>query len=418
MKSKLLILSLLTISNIYALNMQEAVESALEKSHLLSSKQSKIEASRANEDLLFGAYKPNLSLGYQYSTRDFENFMKKKKESLFNVSLDYNLFNGFYDKYNLKSQESLTKSEEYLKDASIADLKQQTQNSYLSLLQALKVQKVQDEAVTLLTNQLKDSQNLYKQGIIAKSKYLKVKVELQSSRQDKLKADSDVIDMKNALSSMIHQNIVLSELQESNLMLSQTVNFEDSLKQSLDTRSELKYLEALKESQEANIKAVNSTYYPKVGLALDYNKYGDEFIPDNFSYGDLGSIDDEMMGTLSLSYDLYSGGKAKNQKLIHKHTIMSINEDIKSTRQDIKLQLQQALEKIKVSKGQIDVAKLSISEAKEHYRMTNSRFKQQLDSTTDLLDARLLRTKAENNLYQAQYDYQKAVANLWRVMER
>jgi len=417
MKSKILFVSLITATQIYALNIQEAVNSALEKNHLLISKESTIAASRANEDVLMSAYKPNLSLGYQFTGRDFENFMKKKQESLLNVSLDYNLFNGFYDKYSIKSQESITKSEEYLKASSIADIKQQTQNAYISLLQALKVQKVQTEAVSLLTNQLKDSQNLYKQGIIAKSKYLKVKVELQSAKQEKLRADSAVIDAQNTLSSLIQEDVELSTLEESNLVLTQTENFQDALRASMQKRSEIKYLEALKKAEESSLKATNSAYYPKVSIALDYNKYGDEFIPDNFSYGALGSIDDEVMGTLSLTYDLYSGGRVKNQKLVHKHTIMSLNEDIKSTKLDIKLQLQQALEKLKVSKGQIDVATLSISEAKEHYRMTNNRFKQQLDSTTDLLDARLLLTQAENNLYQAKYDYQKAIINLERVME-
>ena len=154
-----------------------------------------------------------------------------------------------------------------------------------------------------------------------------------------------------------------------------------------------------------------------LSLPVDYNKYGDELIPDNFSYGDLGSIDDEIVGTLNLSYDLYSGGKVKNQKMIYKYQILSIEEDIKKTKIDIKLQLQQALEQFKVTKGQIEVAKLTIQEAKEHYRMTNNRYKQQLDSATDLLDARFLLTSAKNSLTQAKYDHQKAIVNIERILE-
>lgn len=418
MKSKLLLVTLLTASNIYALTIEEAVNSALEKSYQLHAKESTIYASQASEDVLTGAYKPNLSLGYQFTSRDFENFMRKKKESLFNLSLDYNLFNGFYDKYTLKSQEKRTLSERYLKASLKADIKQETQYAYLSLLQALKVQKVQNEAVQLLSNQLKDSHNFFKQGLIAKSKYLKVKVALQSTKQDKLHADSDVVNIKNRLSSLTHEDVELSSLQESNVTLNHKPHFATDMNHSIHTRSEIGYLKALIESQKASKQAVNSVYYPKIGLALDYNKYGDEFIPDNFSYGALGSIDDEWMGTVSLSYELYSGGRAKNQKLIHKHTIMSLEQDILRTKADIKLQLQQAIEYMKVSKGQVAVAKLSISEAKEHYRMTQNRFKQQLDSTTDLLDARLLLTKAENALYQAKYDYQKAIVDYERVLEK
>jgi outer membrane protein TolC len=416
MRAKIALLSLLTITNLIALDIDEAVQKALESSHLINSKEYKIKSFKANTALLTSAYKPNLSLAYQYTNRDFENFMKKKKESLFNVSLDFNLFNGFYDKYSIKSQEDLTKSEQWLLQSSIADVKQQTKNSYLSLLQVLKVEEVQNEAVTLLQRQLKDSKSLLAQGLIPKSNYLKVKVELQNTKQEQLRAKSNVVDKKNILSSLLQLEVNLKELKESNITADLSTNFNQLLEQSLSNRSEIKYLEALKQSQKESIKAVNSIYYPKVGLSIDYNKYGDEFIPNNFSYGDLGSIDDEIVGTLNLSYDLYSGGRAKNQKMIYKYQILSIEEDIKKAKIDIKLQLQQALEQFKVTKGQIKVAKLTIEEAKEHYRMTNNRYKQQLDSATDLLDARFLLTSAKNSLTQAKYDHQKAIVNIERIL--
>ena len=418
MRVKILLVSFVTMSNLLALNIDEAVQKALETSHLINAQEHKISGSKANEALLTSAYKPNLSLAYQYLNRDFENFMKKKEESFVNVSLDFNLFNGFYDKYSIKSQESLTQSQQWLLQSNIADLKQQTKISYLSLLQALKIKEVQDEAITLLESQLKDSKNLLTQGLIPKSKYLKVKVELQSTKQTQLRAISDVNNAKNTLTSLIQREINLQEIKESKINIDFETKFERLYQISLDKRSEIKYLESLKQAQKDSIEAVNSSYYPKVGIALDYNKYGDELIPDNFSYGDLGSMDDEVVATLNLSYELYSGGEAKNQKRIHKYQILSINEDIKNTKLDIKLQLQQALEQLRVSQGQIEVAKLSIEEAKEHYRMTNNRYKQQLDSTTDLLDARLLLTQAKNDLTLAEYDHQKAIVNIERILQK
>ena len=417
MKNRLILLSLMMVTNLMALNMDEAVEKALNNSHTLKSQEHKIGASKANEALLGAAYKPNLSVGYQYGKRDFSNFMNTREESLFNVSVDYNLFNGFYDKYTLESQEHLTASEQWLHASNVADLKQLTQKRYLNLLQALKSKTVQDEAVELLTNQLKDSQNLLTQGLIDKSKYLKVKVELQSTKQAQLQANSNVTNAKNALASLIQENIRVEELQESNKNQSFDSNFENLYAKSIEKRSEIKYLEALKKSQEANIDAVNSVYYPKVGLSLDYNKYGEEIIPNGVSYGTLGSMKNEVLGTINISYDLYSGGKAHNQRTLHKSKILSLTEDIEKTKEDIKLQLQQALEALKVSQGQIEVAQLSIDEAQENYRITNNRHKQQLDSTTDLLDARLLLTTAQNNLTVAEYNYQKTVVDIERILE-
>lgn len=417
MQKRLLLLSLLTMSNLMGLSMDEAVEKALNQSHLLKSQAYKIDGSKATEEVLGSAYKPTLSTSYQYSKRDFQNFMRLRDESNFNISLDYNLFNGFYDKYTLESQEHLTQSQKWLLQSNIADLKQLTQQRYLDLLQALKSQTVQDEAVALLENQLKDTQNFLNQGLIDRSKYLKVKVELQSAQQAQLQAKSSVTNAKNALSSLIQEPIVLTELQEASKNEVNSGDFNTLYNSSLVQRSELKYLEALKESQEANIEAVNSVYYPKVGLALDYNRYGEELIPNGVTYGTLGSMKNKVVGSIKVSYDLYSGGKAQNEKTVYKSQALSLAEDIEKTKLDIKLQLQEALEQLKVTQGQIEVAQSSIEEAQEHYRITQNRYKQQLDSTTDLLDAGLLLTTAKNNLTVAEYNHLRSMVNIERIVQ-
>ncbi|CAA6820428.1 MAG: Unknown protein [uncultured Sulfurovum sp.] len=418
MKIKLTLILLLTVSHLIALNMDEAVEKALNASHSLTSQEYKIDSAKANEALLNANFKPTVSTTYNYSRRNFENFISTKEDSLFNVSVDYNLFNGFYDKYTLESQKYLTDSEEYLLQSKSADLKQLTRKRYLNLLQAIESKTVQDEAVALLEKQLQDSQNLLDQGMIAKSKYLKVKVELQSTQQAHLQARSNINNARNALSSLIQERVVLEELEEPQANHIADTSFENLYTLSLEKRSELKYLEALKQSQASSMEAVDSVYYPKIGLALDYNKYGDELLPNGVSYGALGSKENEVIGSVKISYDLYSGKKSDYQKRIHKSQILSLGEDIEQIKWDIKLQLQEALEQLKVSQGQIGVAEESIIEAQEHFRITNNRYKEQLDTTTDLLDARLLLTTAKSNLTVAQYNYQQTIVDIERVLER
>jgi outer membrane protein TolC len=416
MKNRLTLLSLLLTGNLMALSMDEAVEKAIAQSHQLKSQEYTIESSRASEAILSSSYRPSLSAKYDYTTRDVGTFIRLKNESNFNVSLKYNLFNGFYDKYTIEGQKHMTDSEEWRQRSNIADLKQLTQQRYVTLLQAIKNKNVQDEAVELLENQLKDSQNHLTQGLIDKSKYLKVKVELQNAKQAQLQANSNVINAKNALAYLVQESIVLETLQEPVRNETFGRDFETLYAQSLEKRSEIKYLEALKRSQESNIKAVDAVYYPKIDLSLDYNKLGDKIIPNGVSYGALGSVNDEVLGKVSFSYDLYSGGKANSTRKRNKAQLMSIVEEIEKTKVDIKLQLQQALEQLKVTQGQIEVAQLSIEEAEENYRITNNRYKQQLDSTTDLLDARLLLTTAKNSLALAEYSYLLAVVDVERVV--
>ena len=66
----------------------------------------------------------------------------------------------------------------------------------------------------------------------------------------------------------------------------------------------------------------------------------------------------------------------------------------------------------------IATAKAAITQAEENYRITQDRFKEQLTTNTEVLDARVLLTRAQDNYYSALRTFNVAQAKLQRAMGR
>ena len=73
---------------------------------------------------------------------------------------------------------------------------------------------------------------------------------------------------------------------------------------------------------------------------------------------------------------------------------------------------------IAVSKGQLGVAEKAISQAEENYRVTDNQFRERVATTTDLINARILLTRAKNNYNAALYSLHLSSEQIQRVIEK
>jgi len=62
------------------------------------------------------------------------------------------------------------------------------------------------------------------------------------------------------------------------------------------------------------------------------------------------------------------------------------------------------------------MVKKDIQEKRKYFRLNQERYSEQMATTTDVLDAQLLLTQAENNYYSALSDYHIAKARLERAI--
>ena len=82
----------------------------------------------------------------------------------------------------------------------------------------------------------------------------------------------------------------------------------------------------------------------------------------------------------------------------------------------VKLQVKNAYLHLKTAEKNIETARISVGQARENYRITDLQYKEQVTTSTEVLDAQTLLTQAQNNYYGALYRYNTAIAELERAI--
>ncbi len=108
--------------NLYALDINEAVETSLLNNNNLKQQQYIYDEAKENINISKSSYQPKFDLSYTYNA-NAENINNAGKDnSNASAVLSYNLFNGLADKYNLKSSEQLADTSMYNYQAAKFDL--------------------------------------------------------------------------------------------------------------------------------------------------------------------------------------------------------------------------------------------------------------------------------------------------------
>jgi len=82
----------------------------------------------------------------------------------------------------------------------------------------------------------------------------------------------------------------------------------------------------------------------------------------------------------------------------------------------VKLEVQTAYLDVRDTAERIRVTQKAVSQGEENLRLNEERYKEQVGTATDVIDAQTLLTKARVNFFNARYDHQMAKATfLWAV---
>jgi outer membrane protein len=160
--------------------------------------------------------------------------------------------------------------------------------------------------------------------------------------------------------------------------------------------------------------SIRGRYYPSVDLSLSHNRFGEQFafdgLPDPLP-------DSDTRAMVEAKWNLFEGWRTKNDILAEESEVRAITERIRDTKENIFLQLKVAVEEYRVSAGRIELARAGIEQAEENFRITENQFRERVATTTDLLDARFLLSRARDEYNNAFYNLNLAMAALVRVVE-
>jgi outer membrane protein TolC len=408
MKNKLLLVSLLG-ANLFALDINSAIDSAMKNNFALKQKQYIVDESKASLDGAYNGYLPKVDLSYSFNDSNYK-IGQKEKHSVATAKLSYNLFNGFYDRYNIKANENRFDASKYTLKASREDLKLNVKKAYINYLLKQKETKTNSDALELYKIQYNDSSNFFNQGLIAKNELLEVEVQMLNAKQSYQSSKSALKIAKQELENIMGQRVASTENIEELTKAEENIKIGE-LK--LDNRSEIKSLKSNIQSFYNSAKTVTSNFYPKLNASMSYNKYGDAEMPkDAENYPDSQTI-----GSVNLNWNIFNGGSDSSSMRAYKmkanQSLMAL-EDLKL---QIRLQYENAKENYETAKLNLQSATKAKESAKLNYEIVSSKVKEGLSSNKDLIDANYLLTKSKQDFYSAYYNKYLAIATLKRVIE-
>lgn len=410
---KILLLTFYSFS-LCALDINEALERAFKNNPTLKEKEFLIQSSKEETNQAYSGYKPSLDLSYGFSQFSEDNFVGANSSSDADAILSYNLFNGFIDKYTIKTREENENIALYTHAASKADLKLQVYLAYINYLRSKQEINIAQDTITLLEQQLMDAKNFYEQGLFAKNDYLQVDVELASAKQALLSSKRNVKIAFYKLKRLLGAQLLKSETIEDISREQQELDPLLLREKMLSNRSEIKLLSSEKQALNYSYQAAASSYYPKIDAQARYQVAGEDPIPDG---GTTFSIHEQSSATINMSWNLYKGGADESKRASLMYQESASNERLHDLYLELDFQLEQSTEAYLLAKNQIIVSTKALEQAKENFRITKNQFDANIANTTLMLDAQRFLAQAQVNYYTAYFALYDAMSEIERVIE-
>jgi outer membrane protein len=289
----------------------------------------------------------------------------------------------------------------------------QVREGYFNILRAEKFLDVAKQAVKQFEAQLEVTKAFFEVGIVPKNDVLQGEVRLANARQGLVKAENDLAVAKSSFNILLRREIdapfgVVDILEYKPFYM----GFEESLEEALRQRPEIKNAELKIEQAKENVKIAKSGFFPTINLTGSYNKLSEE-------PGLTGDLRTERWSIQALAtFTLWEWGKTAN-KVGESRVKVTQAEDAKiQLKEGIILEVKEDYLNMLVAEKNIDVAKKAIEQAEENLRMNEERYKYQVATATDVLDAVTLLAQARVNYYSALSDFNIAKARLERAMGR
>jgi outer membrane protein TolC len=121
---------------------------------------------------------------------------------------------------------------------------------------------------------------------------------------------------------------------------------------------------------------------------------------------------------MTATWRFFEWGKTGADIEKQKFAKRALMEKIKGVEDRIRLEIKSAFLDLQVAQKNIGTAREGLGQARENSRITNLQYKNQVTTSTEVLDSRTFLSQAETNYYRALYGYMVALANLERAVGR
>lgn len=284
------------------------------------------------------------------------------------------------------------------------DMRETVTNSYYGMLQADNVQNLSRESVARLEEHLKNVKAQYDVGVVAKVDVLRSEVELADAQQTLIQAENAYHIAEATLNKIVGLPMDTTlKLQDS----MQYTPYDNDMKYCLDYAAEHRPdIEQARQNVEAAkgaLKVARSGYMPQVSASAsqnwnDTNWPGDE--NGNWSVG------------VGVSMNIFDTGVTLSKIHGAEADLAKAEESYRDAVDSIMLEVRSTYLNLREAEKRIKTTEVAVAKAEEDYHIAQVRYMAGVGTNTDVLDAQVALTDAQNNYVQSLYDYNTSKTSL------
>lgn len=409
----LLLPSLLFAQNVKKLTIQEAIQLGVENSKNLKLSQNRIDEAVAKLDVEKDKALPSANASILYNHLEIPNrtlsisgldpvdLPKRADAYLGTVSVQELIYGGGRLKYARESTRLLADVARLDADKIREEATYATIQTYYSLYKLLQSHKVVDQNLASIASQLKQAQRFFEQGIVTKNDVLRFQLQQANVTLTRLEIEGNqkIVNYNLNLLLGLPEN-TLVEINDPEGQMQPVGPLTDYLDQGLSTRQELRELDVRNKVADADIKTVKANMSPTFGVGGDlyYLNPGSKVIPSAHQF--ITPI--SLAATLSWNIGTLWTNKHKVSEARIQQKNVVIQKDIQSD--NVRNEINQSYQNYQVAKNKIDILETSIEQAAENDRLFESKYKNNVASVTDRIDAETLLYQSKINLEIAKAD--------------
>ena len=278
---------------------------------------------------------------------------------------------------------------------------------YFRVLRGEKLIGVAQQEVVQFGDQLKDAKNLYQFGLSTYNDVLQAEVNMADSQQRLITATNDVTNAKSALNKLIGLPIPTPlSLTEEKDLAAPPLKMTEAAELAVQQRSDLKAAAQRIDQQEKNVVSTEAQHYPRFYVQAGHNW------TQNFYYVN-GS---QWFTIFGLKWSLFNGLDTRAQVQQARDKVEQLKFKHQDLGEQVRLDVQTAYLAVNETADRIRVTEKAVTQAEENVRLNRERYREQVGTATNVVDAVTLLTRTRVNYFNARYDHQLAKAQLlWAV---
>ena len=293
------------------------------------------------------------------------------------------------------------------------DLVLQVRVGYFNILRAEKFLVVAQQQVKQFEAQLEVTKAFFEVGIVPKNDVLLAEVNLANARQSLIKAENDLATAKASFNILLRREINIPfEVVDILAHKAFPLTYQQSLEEALGQRPELKTSQLNIDQAKENVKIARSGFFPTISLAGAYGRSSDWWTTES------GIESDRWTLQALATFTLWNWGNTAFKVGENKVKVIQAEDSKTQLIDSITLEVKDDYLNMQVAEKNVGVAEVAIAQAEENLRMNEERYKYQVATQTDVVNAVTLLAQARVNYYGALSDFNVAKAQLERAMGR